>query len=109
MFGYSGEGCGGLIVDHHGQRPALDRRGTSHRLDCRLRSTVGQAEGKPAEGRVGFERGADLLEEVAERGVADCRVTLLEVDLDIDRMLVVDAPEAAERLRGLARTAVPGG
>jgi hypothetical protein len=61
---------------------------------------------KTAEGRVGFERRPDLLEEGVEGSVARRRIALLDVDLDLDRMLVVRAPEAAERLLRLARIAI---
>jgi hypothetical protein len=61
---------------------------------------------RPPSARVGFEHRPDLLEEGIERGVACRRIALLDVDLDLDRMLVVRAPEAAERLFGLARIPV---
>ena len=68
------------------------------RLDRRLRPAVGQAESEAAEGRVGFERRPDLLEESIEGSVTRRRIALLDVDLDLDRMLVVGIAEAAERL-----------
>jgi hypothetical protein len=43
------------------------------------------------------------LEEVVEGGVARRRIALLEVDLDLDRVLVIGIAEAAERLLRLAR------
>jgi hypothetical protein len=67
---------------------------------------VGQAEGEAAEDRIGFECNADLLEESIEGRVTRRRIILLDVDLDLDRMLIVGIPQAAERLLGLARIAV---
>jgi hypothetical protein len=85
---------------------ALDRRRTSDRLDCWFRPAIGQAERKLAEGRISLKRSTDLLEELVEGGVPDRPVALLDVDLDLDRMLIVGIPEAAERLLGLARITV---
>jgi hypothetical protein len=68
---------------------------------------IGQAEGKTAEGRVGFQHRPDLLQEVVKGSVTRRRrIALLEIDLDLDRMLVVRASEAAERLFRLTRIAV---
>ena len=46
-----------------------------------------------------FERSTDLLQQVVEGSVARRRIARLDVHLDLDGMLVVRAPEAAERLR----------
>jgi len=99
----SGERSAGLVVDGHGERRGLDRRCARDRLDRGLRPAVGRAEGEAAQRRVGLERYPDPLEEVVEGGVARRRIALLEVDLDLDRMLIVGNPEAAERLLRLAR------
>ena len=72
----------------------------------RLPPAVGQAESEAADGRVGFEACPDLLEESIEGSIARRRIAFLDVDLDLDSMLVVGTPEAAERLLGLARIAV---
>jgi hypothetical protein len=44
---------------------------------------------------------------ISYASVTRCRIALLDVDLDLDRMLVVGVPEAAERVLGLARVAIP--
>jgi hypothetical protein len=107
MFGKSGEWCVGPVLDCDGERGALDRWCARDRLDCRPWSAVGEAEGKTVERRISLDRVTDLLEEGIEGSVARRRIALLEVDLDLDRMLVVRAPEAAERLlrRGTCRRA----
>jgi hypothetical protein len=71
-----------------------------------LPPTVSQAEGKAAERRIGLKRNTDLLEESIEASVTRRRIALLEIDLNLDRMLVVGAREAGERLLGLARIAI---
>ena len=76
-----------MDADHPLSGVLLPRRSTA----------IAQAEGKAAESRVGFECNADLLEESVEGGVASRGIALLDVDLDLDCMLVVRAPEAAER------------
>ena len=48
--------------------------------------------------RVSFKRGADLLEEGVEASVTHRRIALLDVNLDLDRVLIVGVREAAERL-----------
>jgi hypothetical protein len=81
-------------------------RRTADRLDARLRSAVGQAEGEAAQGRVGCERNTNLLLERVEGSVTCGRIALLDADRDVDRVLVVRVPEPAKRLLGLARIAV---
>jgi hypothetical protein len=61
---------------------------------------------RPPKGRISLERRTDLPQQVVEAGVPDCRVALLDVDLDLDRVLVIGVPEAAQRLLRLARTTV---
>jgi hypothetical protein len=99
----SGQWSVARAVDCHDQRAAFHRRRARHRLDCWLGPAVGQAEGEAAERRVGFERNTGLLEEGVEGSVTRRRIALLEVDLDLDRILIVGISEAAERLLGLAR------
>jgi hypothetical protein len=70
----SGERSAGLVVDGHRERRGLDRWRARDRLDCRLRPAIGQAEGEAAEGRVGFERRPDLLQEGVEGSVARRRI-----------------------------------
>jgi hypothetical protein len=48
-----------------------------------------------------------MLEQGVEGSVASGGISLVDVELDLDRMLVVDVRKAAERLFGLARIAVP--
>ena len=96
----------GLVVDGHRERRGLDRGRAGHGLDRRLGPAIGHTEGEAAERRIGFEHRPDLLEEVVEVSVARRRIALLDVDLDLDRMLVVRAPEATKRLLRLARITV---
>jgi hypothetical protein len=56
--------------------------------------------------RVSIERRPDLLEESIEGSVARGCIALLDIDLDLNCMLVVGVPEAAERLLGLARITI---
>ena len=65
----SGQWSVALVLDGHRERRALDRRRTSDRLDRRLGSAVGQAEGEAADGGVAFENRPDLLEESVERSI----------------------------------------
>src|SRR5688500_9482877 len=102
----SGKGCVALVVDGHSECRGLDRGCARDRLDARLGPAVGETEGEPAKGRVGSECNADLLEESIEGSGARRGITLLDVDLDLDRMLVTDVPEATERLLGFTRIAV---
>ena len=97
-FGKSGEGCVGLVVDGQCERRALDRRRTGDRLDGRLGPAVGQAEREAAEGGINLERRPDLLEKNIEGSVTRRRIAFLDVDLDLDRVLVVRASEATESL-----------
>jgi hypothetical protein len=44
---------------------------------------------------------------ISYASVTRCRIALLDVDLGLDRVSVVGVPEAAERVLGLARVAIP--
>ena len=85
-----------LVVDGQDERRSLDRRRACDRLDARLGPTVGQAKGEAAEGRVRLKHRSELLQQVVECSVASCCIARLDVDLDLDCVLVIDAPEAAE-------------
>ena len=56
--------------------------------------------------RVSFKRGADLLVEGVEASVTHRRIALLDVNLDLDRVLIVGVREAAERLLRVARVTI---